>query len=151
MEQDECEPRVKEAFRAGRRAGIWLAFNGPRAQAQRRGLDVQAMRRQDRAMEGMADVFARAEQAEPAPRPRIILRRRPQIEQPEQAEPAPRPRIRLTPENASNYIGQTVYFTSGGQPQSATIIRVTPSGLAVQGGPPSIRNNLTFRGRVLMV
>jgi len=129
MEQDECEPRVKEAFRAGRRAGIWLAFNGPRAQAQRRGLDVQAMRRQDRAMEGMADVFARAEQA----------------------EPAPRPRIRLTPENASNYIGQTVYFTSGGQPQSATIIRVTPSGLAVQGGPPSIRNNLTFRGRVLMV
>ena len=129
MEQDECEPRVKEAFRAGRRAGIWLAFNGPRAQAQRRGLDVQAMRRQDRAMEGMADVFARAEQA----------------------EPAPRPRIRLTPETASNYIGQTVYFTSGGQPQSATIIRVTPSGLAVQGGPPSIRNNLTFRGRVLMV
>ena len=87
MDDDGDERRVKQAFRAGRRAGIWLALNGPRAQAQRRRIDVGAMRGQDRAMEGMGDVFARAEQERDAPPPRP----RPAPAPPAPPPPAPAP------------------------------------------------------------
>ena len=92
MNDDDDERRVKEAFRAGRRAGIWLALNGPRARAQRRRIDVGAMRGQDRAMEGMGDVFARAEQERdaPPPRPRPAPVPAP-APAPRPAPPAPRP------------------------------------------------------------
>jgi len=64
---DDCEARIAvarhQAFAAGRRAGVWLAFNGPRAKAQARRLDVQSMRRQDKAIEGLGDVFGQAEEA----------------------------------------------------------------------------------------
>ena len=172
MADNNCDERVSEArkdayhegrqdgFYAGRRAGVWLAFNGPQAKAKARRMDVQAMRRQDVALEGLGDVFGQAEQ-----QARIIDKiRRMRSRQQQQAPPAPvlaqevfappaspAQRIRLTPENASNYIGRTVFFTSGGQQHSATILRVSPSGLTVQGGPPSIRNNLVLKGRVLMV
>lgn len=78
MAQDDCDERLlaqqtdyegqieaakRNSFLAGRRAGVWLAFNGPRARAQDRRLDVQAMRRQDVALEGLSDVFGRAEEA----------------------------------------------------------------------------------------
>lgn len=170
--EEGCDERImmarKQAFSAGRRAGIWLAFNGPQAKAKARGLDVRAMRRQDVALEGLGDVFGRAEQnariidkirrmrsrqqqAPPAPVLAQEVLAPPAPASAPAPAPAPAQRIRLTPENASNYIGRTVFFTSGGQPHSATITRVSPSGITVQGGPPSIRNNLVFKGRALMV
>ena len=169
-EEEGYERRIasarRQGFSAGRKAGVWLAFNGPQAKAKARRMDVQAMRRQDVALEGIGDVFGRAErqanlrdairrmrirQAQQAPPAPVLAQ---QVFAPPAPAPAPAPpaqRIKLTPENASNYIGRTVFFTSGGQQHSATISRVSPSGLAVQGGPPSIRNSLSFKGRVLLV
>ena len=156
MAEEECEARIdsarRQGFAAGRRAGLWLAFNGPRAKAQARRLDVQAMRRQDVALEGLGDVFG---QAEEQARRRDILRRipRPQVIQrpaPAPAPPAPAQRTRLTLGNARNYIGRTVFFTVHGQEHSATILRVSPSGIAIDGGPPSVRGALSF-SRVLLV
>lgn len=138
----------KQGFAAGRRAGLWLAFNGPQAQAKKRQEDVRAMRQQDVALEGLGDVFG---QAEEQARRRDILRR---IPRPRGVAPAPAPapaqRTRLTLGNARNYIGRTVFFTVHGQEHSATLLRVSPSGIAIDGGPPSVRGNLSF-SRVLWV
>jgi len=94
MAEEECKTRIdlarKQGFAAGRRAGLWLAFNGPQAKAQARRLDVQAMRRQDRAIEGLGDVFG---QAEEQARRRDILRR---IPRPQRA-PAPAPEVFAPP------------------------------------------------------
>ena len=65
--KDALGDRERRAiFRKGRRAGIWLALNGPLAQKQRRREDIKTMRQQDRDLEGLGDVFARAEE-EPRP------------------------------------------------------------------------------------
>jgi hypothetical protein len=84
----------KRAFHSGVRAGVWLAFNGPRAQAQRRVLDVGAMRRQDIALEGLGSVFERAEeqaqQAQQEPQRQVIRMSRPRgIVRPEVEAPPP--------------------------------------------------------------
>lgn len=154
MAEEGCKERIiiarKQGFAAGRRAGLWLAFNGPQAKAQARRLDVQAMRRQDVALEGLGDVFG---QAEEQARRSDILRRIPRprrAEEPPAPAPAPAQRTRLTLSNARNYIGRTVFFTVHGQEHSATILRVSPSGIAIDGGPPSVRGALSF-SRVLLV
>lgn len=154
MAEEDCEGRIiiarKQGFAAGRRAGLWLAFNGPRAKAHARREDVRAMRRQDMALEGLGDVFGRAEEQA---RRRDIFRRIPRphrSKEPPAPAPAPAERIRLTLSNARNYIGRTVFFTVHGQEHSATILRVSPSGVAIDGGPPSVRGALSF-SRVLWV
>ena len=105
MADNNCDERVSEArkdayhegrqdgFYAGRRAGVWLAFNGPQAKAKARRIDVQAMRRQDVALEGLGDVFGRAEQERdaPPPRPAPAPAPRPAPAQDVFAPPAPRP------------------------------------------------------------
>lgn len=64
--RDNCRTRIiqarKQGFASGRRVGLWLAFNGPQAVAQARQLDQRARQAQDRAIEGLGDVFAGAEQ-----------------------------------------------------------------------------------------
>lgn len=64
MDTQECKRRIARAFKSGRKAGLWLAFNGPQAQQQARQADVRDMRRQDVALEeaGLGDVFGQAEQ-----------------------------------------------------------------------------------------
>ena len=52
--------------------------------------------------------------------------------------------IKLTPANASSYIGRKVFFTTGEGPRSATILSATASGIRVEGGPPSIKGSLSF-------
>ena len=52
---------LRQAFQKGRRAGIWLAKYGPTIQAENRKKDVGVMRGQDKALEGLGDVFERAE------------------------------------------------------------------------------------------
>lgn len=95
MADDNCDERVAEArkdgFYAGRRAGLWLAFNGPRARAEARRLDVRAMRRQDVALEGLGDVFGRAEQQVRIRDKIRRLQRLRQQQQAQQAPPAPAP------------------------------------------------------------
>lgn len=94
MADDNCDERIdlarKQGFRAGRRAGLWLAFNGPQAKAKARGLDVRAMRRQDVALEGLGDVFGRAEQeASERDRRRAVLNRIPRPRYVVERAPAP--------------------------------------------------------------
>lgn len=62
MEYDDCDRRIKRAFQSGRRVGLWLAFNGPKAVAAKRRADIGAMRGQEQAMEGLGAVFGRAEE-----------------------------------------------------------------------------------------
>ena len=102
----DCKPHFvtgfghgnKRAFHSGVRVGVWLAFNGPRAQAraraQRRVLDVGAMRRQDIALEGLGSVFERAEeqaqQAQQEPQRQVIRMSRPRsVARPEVEAPPP--------------------------------------------------------------
>lgn len=60
--KDPCDKRVHRAFLSGRRAGYWLAFNGPQARQQAARRDRGYRIQQDRAIEGLGDVFGQAEQ-----------------------------------------------------------------------------------------
>lgn len=78
----DCKSRCRKAFFAGRRAGLWLAFNGPRAQQANRRRDMGMMRQQDRNLEGLGDVFGRAEDEARLQRLREKLARRRAIPRP---------------------------------------------------------------------
>jgi hypothetical protein len=61
-DEPNCKAKCRKAFFAGRRAGLWLAFNGPKVQRANRFRNLAAMRQQDRNLEGLGDVFGQAEQ-----------------------------------------------------------------------------------------
>lgn len=65
MNNGNCEEERREAFRRGRRMGFWLAKNEKKwrkdIQQKERRKDIAVMREQEGAMEGLSDVFGRAE------------------------------------------------------------------------------------------
>ena len=65
---NNCEEERRVAFANGRRMGFWLAKNESKwrkdIQQKERRADVAVMRQQEGALEGLSDVFGRAEESE---------------------------------------------------------------------------------------
>ena len=145
-----CSSAIKKAFASGRRNGFWLAKNEPWKKESKdksaRIRDVFARKKQDDVMEGMDSMFAEHVEPEQAPLlKKTFTVKRPVVSRPASSLSGLTPQgIKLTPANASSYIGRKVFFTTGEGPRSATILSATASGIRVEGGPPSIKGSLSF-------